>query len=212
MLQTPNDKPFTPWDERFAGDEYTYGTEPNVFLRERTDLLPAAGRVLCLAEGEGRNAVFLAGRGHAVTAVDLSAVGLAKGRRLAAARGVAIDTIHADLAEFTIEPAAWEGVVSIFCHLPPAVRARLYGAAVAGLRPGGVFLLEAYTPRQLEFDTGGPRRRDLLVPPEDLRRELAGLTFLHFAECRREVVEGTRHTGLGAVVQVCAVKPGRAGG
>lgn len=210
-MQTPNERSFTPWDERFAGEEYVYGTEPNAFLRERAGLLPS-GRVLCLAEGEGRNAAFLAGRGHAVTAVDLSAVGLAKARRLATAKGVTVETVQADLAAFVIEPGAWDGIVSIFCHLPPAVRARLYGMAVAGLRPGGVLLLEAYAPGQLEFGTGGPRQPELLVPLDDLRRELAGLTFLRATECRREVLEGSHHTGLGAVVQVCAIKPGSAGG
>lgn len=203
--------PSTPWDERFAGEAYTYGTEPNAFLRDNAERLPA-GRVLSLAEGEGRNAAFLAGRGHAVTAVDLSAVGLAKARRLAAARGVAVETVQADLTDFTIEPEAWDGIVSFFCHLPAAARARLHAGVVAGLRPGGVFLLEAYAPRQIEFDSGGPRQADLLMPVDDLRRELAGLDFLVARECLREVVEGDRHTGLGAVVQICAVKLQRPGG
>jgi SAM-dependent methyltransferase len=180
-----------------------YGTEPNAFLVAAAGYLPP-GPVLSLGEGEGRNAVWLAERGHAVTAVDASAVGMAKAAVLAAERGVALTTVVADLATYAIEPGAWAGIVSIFVHLPRAVRAAVHAAVVQGLRPGGAFILEAYQPRQLDFGTGGPRDPALLVTLDDLRRELTGLEFVVARECEREVVEGRHHTGVAAVVQVVA--------
>jgi len=113
------------WNERYSAPEYVYGTEPNAFLVEAAPLIPP-GRVLALADGEGRNGVYLATRGHRVTSVDLSPVGLDKARRLAAERGVPIDTVVADLEDYVITPDSWQGIVSIFCHLPPPVRRRLY--------------------------------------------------------------------------------------
>ncbi|MCG6897413.1 MAG: methyltransferase domain-containing protein [Thiocapsa sp.] len=193
------------WDERYASEDYAYGTEPNDFLREVAPRLPV-GKTLCLGEGEGRNAVFLAGLGHRVTALDGSRVGLEKARRLAADRGVAIDTIHSDLAHYTLEPAAWDCIVAIFVHLPPALRRQLHRQVVAGLRPGGVFVLEAYTPRQLELGTGGPPVAELMMELETLAEELTGLRFLRAAEAEREVHEGRYHAGTGAVVQILATR------
>lgn len=194
------------WDQRYAGGGYFYGTEPNGFVAQRADRIPA-GPVLCLAEGEGRNAVHLAQRGHTVTAMDQSGVGLAKAARLAAARGVALTTIVADMADYTITPGAWAGIVATFAHFPPPLRRVVHAQVVAGLRPGGVFLLEAYTPAQLAFGTGGPKDVELLMTLGALRDELTGLDFLHACECERDVIEGTGHTGRGAVVQVLARKP-----
>jgi SAM-dependent methyltransferase len=195
------------WDERYGTDEYVYGKEPSDFVVEVADRIPH-GRVLCLAEGEGRNAAFLAGLGHQVTAVDASSVGLEKARRLATERGVALKTVHADLADFTIEPDAWEGIVSIWAHLPRALRTRLYREATRGLLPGGVFVLMAYTPAQLEYGTGGPPVAELLVDLASLREDLPGLDFEIGREFIREVREGRLHNGRSAVVQVLALKPG----
>ena len=195
------------WDERYAGPGYAYGLEPNDFLVSVAGHLPP-GPVLSLAEGEGRNALFLAGRGHDVLAVDQSAVGLAKARQRARELGLPLQTRQADLGEFVIEPGAWAGVVSIFCHLPRALRERVHAAVVHGLRPGGVLVLEAYTPRQLGRGTGGPASADFLMSLDDLTRELAGLEFLHAVELERDVHEGSFHTGRAAVVQVLARKPG----
>lgn len=193
------------WNERYATNEYAYGTEPNDFLVEQARLIPG-GPVLCLAEGEGRNAVFLAGRGHAVTAVDGSATGLAKAQALATSRGVALTTHVADLADWRIEQGAWAGIVSIWCHLPPGLRRAVHVAVVQGLRPGGVFVLEAYTPAQLAFGTGGPREAQLLMTLGTLREELAGLEFVVAREVEREVHEGAFHNGRSAVVQLVARK------
>lgn len=193
------------WNERYLESGFAYGTEPNDFLASIVARIPR-GKILSLAEGEGRNAVFLAAHGCDVTAVDVSEVGLAKAARLAGERGVSITTVHADLAAFAIAPDAWDGVVAIFCHLPGSVRAGVHRAAAAGLRRGGVFVLEAYTPRQLEHGTGGPRDVGLLMTLEALREELAGLRFIHAAEVERDVIEGRYHTGRAAVVQVLAVR------
>lgn len=194
------------WDERFSPDEYVYGKEPNGFLKQWAARIPA-GPVLCLGDGEGRNGVHLAGLGHEVTSVDGSAVGLAKARRLAEERGVEIRTVHADLADFPIEAGAWAGIVSIFLHLPRPLRASVHAASVSGLAPGGVFLLEAYTPRQLALRTGGPSLVELLMEPSELEAELAGLRLERCVEVRRQVVEGLVHDGEAAVVQVLGVKP-----
>ncbi|UTG93273.1 SAM-dependent methyltransferase [Geobacter sulfurreducens] len=194
------------WNERYDTEEFVYGREPNAFLAGVSAMMPP-GDVLCLAEGEGRNAVFLARQGHRVLAVDASAVGLSKAARLAEEHGVRIETLTTDLADLVIEPGRWDAIVSIFCHVPPPVRRVLHRQAVAGLRPGGLFVLEAYTPAQLELRTGGPPTVELLMTLADLREELAGLEFLQAREIERDVLEGRLHTGRGAVVQIVARKP-----
>lgn len=195
------------WDERFAGDGYRYGTEPNDFLREWAGAIPAGGRVLSLGEGEGRNACFLAAQGFAVTAVDASRVGLDKVRRLAAARGVTVETVLADLADYRIRPGHWDGIVNCYCHLPPGLRARVQAQVAAGLKPGGVLIMEGFTPAQLQFDTGGPRDPAMLWQAEVLRAELPSLTFDILREVERPVIEGDGHSGMAAVVQVLARRP-----
>jgi SAM-dependent methyltransferase len=195
------------WNERYSEPFASYGTEPNDFLREVAGRIPD-GPVLCLAEGEGRNAVFLAERGHAVTAVDLSDVGLANASRLAAERGVEITTVAADLAVYEPGEACWAGIVSIWGHLPRTVRTRLYPACVRALRPGGALVLESYTPRQLERPgEGGPSSADMLMTPDDVREEFAGLRFERCAEVDRDVAEGRYHHGPSTTVQVLAFKP-----
>jgi SAM-dependent methyltransferase len=163
--------------------------------------------VLCLGEGEGRNAVYLAGRGHEVEAVDLSAVGLAKAVQLASERGVRVAAVRADVREHAIRPAAWSGIVLLWVHLLAAERAPLLRRCAAGLAPGGVFVLEAYTPRQLALGTGGPTSAERLVTLAELRAELEGLDLEIARELEREIHEGRYHEGRGAVVQVLARRP-----
>lgn len=196
------------WESRYAEPDYAYGTEPNDFLVEVAHRIPS-GPVLCLAEGEGRNAVWIAGRGHAVTAVDASPAGLAKAAALARLRGVRIGTVVADLASFAIAPGTWSGILAIFAHLPPQLRRRVHRAAAAGLAPGGAFVLEAFTPRQLALGTGGPRRAELLYALEDLREDLDGLELEIGREVERDVREGKYHTGRASVVQILARRAGR---
>lgn len=196
------------WDERYGEEGYIYGTLPNDFLAAHADRIPA-GRVLCLAEGEGRNAVYLAGLGYEVVAVDQSLVGLRKAQALAAAQELSLEIVEADLAEFNIAQGNWAGVVSIWAHVPPAVRAQVHRQVVAGLQDGGVMLLEAYTPRQPEMEgVGGPpaTSREMLVTAEGLREELVGLEFELLQEIEREVNEGRYHDGLSSVVQMVGRK------
>lgn len=197
----------TKWDERYGDAEYAFGTEPNDFLRDETGRIPSGGDVLCLADGEGRNGVYLAEQGYTVCSVDLSEVGLEKANRLAVQRGVSIETVVADLAEYAVGEARWDGIVSIFCHLPSAVRASLHERVVAGLKPGGVFILEAYTPDQLAHETGGPSSEDLLMTAAALGCELSGLDLAVKREVERDVIEGSFHTGRAAVVQIAGCRP-----
>jgi SAM-dependent methyltransferase len=194
------------WDERYGAPGFYYGTEPNDFLVSVVGRIPA-GKVLCLAEGEGRNAVYLASLGYEVTAVDVSAVGLVKAASLANERGVTITSIVADLADYRIEPEEWNGIVSCYCHLPSNIRKLLHRAVVGGLKPGGVFVLEGFSKEQLAYGTGGPQDVDMLMALEELKGELAGLEFANAEQIEREVREGRGHTGLASVVQLLGVKP-----
>ena len=192
------------WNERYSEQGFAYGTKPNDFLQANIESL-TKGKTLCLAEGEGRNAVFLAMHGFDVTAVDLSSVGLEKAQRLADENGVAIKTIVADLSDFEIEENFWDTIVSIWAHVPAIVRRSLHTKVVAGLKPKGTFLLEAYTPKQVEFGTGGPKI-DMTMSLEVLRQELSPLRFEISQEIEREVQEGKYHNGHSAVVQILAVR------
>ena len=193
------------WNERYSSDRYAYGMEANDFLVSMIDSLPG-GKILCLAEGEGRNAVWLAEQGNAVTAVDASDVGLQKAVRLAQARAVDITTVHADLADYDIGTQQWDAIISIFCHLPPDLRHDVHRRCFTGLRDNGMILLEAYTPSQLDYKTGGPPVAEMMMDTRSLRSELNGLEFLHLQECVREIHEGQFHNGPGAVVQALARK------
>ena len=194
------------WDERYSQEGFSYGIEPNDFLVEVVGRIPM-GRVLCLAEGEGRNAVYLATRGHEVLAVDQSPVGLQKAQKLAAERGVAIETQATDLALFEFEPRRYAGIVSIWGHLPPALRRVVHGKCVDALVPGGVMVLEAYTPAQVALGTGGPPDPAFCMSAATLRDELTGLDFEILVERERHVAEGKYHNGNSSVVQMVARKP-----
>lgn len=193
------------WDERFARDDYVYGTTPNDFLAEQAHRLPAGAFVASLGEGEGRNAVFLAEHGHRVLAIDASRVGLEKAKKLAGERGVSIETLCTDLAHLDLEAATaarpLDAIVSVFCHVPSALRREVHQKALAALAKGGLFIVEAYRPEQLAYHTGGPKDRDMLVRLAELEVDFAGTERVVGRELEREVVEGMLHTGLAAVVQ-----------
>lgn len=193
------------WDERYSAEEYAYGTTPNEFLVEKVSCIPK-GKVLSLAEGEGRNAIFLAKQGYSVTAVDASLVGLNKARKLAEENDVVVEFVHADLADYDFGENKWDGIISIFCPLPSSLRKEVYKKAIAGLKQNGVFLIEAYTPEQLKHGTGGGNSADVMQTKESLSSELAGLNFKHLTELERNVIEGIYHTGIGSVVQAIAAK------
>ncbi len=189
------------WDQRYGGDDYAYGVEPNDFLRAEAHRIPN-GPVLCLAEGEGRNAVFLAGLGHQVTAIDLSVEGLRKAEQLARRAGVTLELIHADLATFALGLDRWSGIVEIFMHLPPAVRRRVHAQIPLALRAGGCLVLESYRPEQLALGTGGPKDVALLPTLADLRDELRPLELVVARDVDREIHEGRFHAGPSATIQI----------
>ncbi|MEW4561778.1 class I SAM-dependent methyltransferase [Bremerella sp. JC770] len=194
------------WNERFGREEYIYGTAPNTFLEQSVHTFPSGGNVLCIAEGEGRNALFLGKQGHQVHAVDLSIEGKAKAERLAQENGVSLQYTICDLNDFEYGENRWDAIVSIFAHVDSASRANIYPKAIASLKEGGVFLLESYHPKQLEYGTGGPKDVNMLVTLEDLRPLFPGMTIVHEAELERDVTEGSFHTGNAYVTQWIAQK------
>jgi SAM-dependent methyltransferase len=196
------------WDDRYGASEYVYGMEPSDFLAERWSALAPGGEVLCLADGEGRNGVFLATKGMRVTGVDYSLQGVEKARKLAAERRVPLDAVVADLGTWDLGDARWDGIVSIWAHLPAPVRATLHPRLARALRPGGVLLLEHYHPRQLGYGTGGPPDPTMMLTLEELGAAFAGWAALHTFEGERVVVEGSGHGGKSYVTQAIFKKPG----
>ncbi len=195
------------WDQRYRGSEYVFGTEPNDFLKDIAPQIPPASKVLCLADGEGRNGVYLASLGHDVTSIDQSKIGLEKARLLAENRGVSLNTVVADLTRYEFGIDRWDAIVSIFFHIPSAPRNQIYARVTQALKPdGGLMILESYTPAQLEFGTGGPPTADLMMTRESARACFPDLSFDRCAELERDVIEGTGHTGRAAVLQVIARK------
>lgn len=192
------------WDERYAHPNFVFGYRPNDFLKANELMLPRRGRVVVLGDGEGRNGVWLAQQGHQVTTVDLSRVGVAKARGLAAERGVEIDAHVGDLSTWLDTDAAqgpWDGIVSIFCHLPPELRRRVAAALCPRLSPRGLLLLEAYTPAQIGLGTGGPPNEQLLYTPPRVEADWGEL-LLDVKLVERRIFEGMGHQGLSSVVQV----------
>ena len=202
------------WNTRYAAEGYSYGTEPNEFLvqcQPRLQELPRGARVLCLADGEGRNGVWLAGQGFAVTSVDIAEEGLRKARALAERAGVSLQTMQADLTGFELGRDGWDAIVSIFLHLPAKSRRALHQRCFDGLRPGGLFVFEAYSPEQLAFGTGGPKEISLLPTLADVEGDFAGCSgaaIEHRFSGVRKVVEGPLHSGDGHVVQLVVRKGG----
>ncbi|MCB0422695.1 MAG: methyltransferase domain-containing protein [Bdellovibrionales bacterium] len=194
------------WDERYKDEKYMYGTEPNDFLKEQGQRIPKGGHVLCIADGEGRNSTWLAEMGYHVTAIDSSQRGVEKAKRLAQDKNVIVQHICGDLSDTPLFEQKWDGIVSIFCHLPSALRERIHRQAVDSLNPKGVFLLEAYTPNQIPYGTGGPKDPDLLLKAQKAKSELLGLEFEILREVEREIHEGDGHNGLSHVTQILGVK------
>ena len=196
------------WDERYAEPGFAYGTAANDFLRSVIrDTTLTAQNALCLAEGEGRNGVYLAQLGYQVDAVDSSAVGLAKAQQLASQHKVNIQTRCLNLAQLKIAPQSCDLIVSIFAHTPKEVRLNLHAQIPAALKPGGLFILEAYRAEQLNIGTGGPKNPDMLMALEELKASCKDLNILLLQNAMRDIQEGKYHTGVGAVVQLIAQKP-----
>lgn len=195
------------WDSRYNTEEYIFGTEPNRWLSQHASALPQQGRVLCVADGEGRNSVWLAGRGLNVDAFDVSAVGVDKARRLAAQKQVHVNYTLADCDGFGWPTQTYDAVVAIFVQFAdPAMRLRLFRNMMASLKPGGVLLLQGYTPKQLEYRTGGPPEVSHLYTAELLRESFTPLHISEISEYEEVMQEGSRHHGRSALIGMVANK------
>jgi 2-polyprenyl-3-methyl-5-hydroxy-6-metoxy-1,4-benzoquinol methylase len=190
------------WNSRFSEPGYAYGTEPNVFLASQVARLPRHGRALAVADGEGRNGVWLAQQGLDVLSVDASGVGLEKAQRLASERGVLLRTEQADLTAWNWPTGEFDVVAAVFVHFPPAVRANMHAAMYEALKPGGILILEAFTPMQLELKTGGPQAAEMLYTAQMLRGDLPHGRMLVLEEMLTELAEGLYHRGRAAVVRM----------
>jgi SAM-dependent methyltransferase len=199
------DDPAGTWNQRYAGEAFLFGTEPNEWLRAHAGLWRPGQRVLCVADGEGRNSVWLAGRGLQVQAFDVAAAGVAKARRFAQAHGVTVDFQVADCDGYAWPEAAFDGVAAIFVQFAdPALRTRLFANMAASLAPGGHLVLQGYTPRQLEFRTGGPPIASHLYTAPMLRDAFAALEIVELREYDAELREGSGHRGRSALIGMVA--------
>ena len=198
---------FSRWNERFGAEEYIFGTAPNAFLAAHKPLLPVRGRALCVADGEGRNSVWLAEQGLEVTAFDFSPVGVAKARRLAAERGVRVHYDVASVYDWHWPQGMFDVVAAIFVQFAdPAMRAFMFERMVAALAPDGLVLLQGYSPKQLEYRTGGPSQVENLYTAPILREAFGALEILELVEYEADVTEGTRHSGRSALIDLVARK------
>jgi 2-polyprenyl-3-methyl-5-hydroxy-6-metoxy-1,4-benzoquinol methylase len=190
------------WDHNFAVAGFKYGTSPNAFLVDQALRLPPACDVLVPGDGEGRNSVWLAQQGHRVTAMDASVVGLNKASALAQERGVAVQTVQGDLADWAPAPAAFDAVVLTYVHLPPSIREGAHRRLAAGLRPGGWLMLESFHPAQLAHSSGGPKDPAMLYTPAMLSGDFAGLLEEFMAwDGETLLSEGPGHQGLAHVTR-----------
>ena len=196
------------WNSRYAESGYAYGTEPNAFLVSQKQYLRPSGTVLAVADGEGRNGVWLAQQGLAVLSVDASEVGLCKAQELAADRGVTIRTEKVDLTTWQWPGQKFDVVVSIYAHFPPEVRARMHRRMFETLKPGGILILEAFTPAQLNYQSGGPPVVEMLYTVDMLRIDFAGGEILLLEDAITELAEGKYHRGPAAVVRLVLRRPG----
>jgi 2-polyprenyl-3-methyl-5-hydroxy-6-metoxy-1,4-benzoquinol methylase len=196
------------WDERYDTDAYIFGTAPNVFLASQAELIRPGMRALAIADGEGRNGVWLAGQGVQVHAIDVSPVALEKARKLAAERGVTLEFQQADVLNWTWPQAAYDLVVAIFIQFaPPAERERIIEGIRASLKPGGLLILQGYTPKQVEFATGGPPQAANMYTAGLLRDWFGDWDILHLHEHESFISEGSHHHGMSALIDLVARKP-----
>jgi len=196
------------WNERYSGEGYHFGTEPNAFLVSQRSLLKPGMSCLAVADGEGRNGVWLVEQGLEVLSVDSSPVALEKAKRLAAERGAKLDFELADLLSWEWPESRYDVVVGIFIQfVGPELRAQMFGHIKRSLKPGGLLLLQGYTPRQHEYRTGGPSQVENLYTEALLREAFADMEILHLAEHDSFISEGTGHHGMSALIDFVARKP-----
>lgn len=197
------------WDGHYAEPHYIFGTEPNVFLASQKALLRPGQRALAVADGEGRNGVWLAQQRLQVVSVDFSAPAVEKAKRLAAERGVQVEFHVADVMEWDWPQQAFDIVAAIFIQFaPPRERAILFQRIKDALRPGGHLILQGYTPKQLEYRTGGPSAAENMYTEDLLRQAFADMDILHLREHEDFIAEGTKHYGMSALIDMVARKRG----
>ncbi len=197
------------WDERYRTEDYVFGEEPNAFLASQADLVHRHRRALAVADGEGRNGVWVAEQGLQVVSVDSSPLGLAKARRLAARRSVMIETVEADLAAFDWPEGAFDLVVAIFINFAgPPLRDAIFAGMQRALAPGGTLILEGYRPEQIAYGTGGPGNPEYLYTRQLLEDSFSDMRILHLVERDAEIREGSAHAGMSALIDLVARKPG----
>lgn len=196
------------WNRRFEAPGYLFGTEPNAYLARHAGLFVPGSRALCVADGEGRNSVFLARRGVRVDAFDIAARGVEKARKLAAQAGVPVDYRVFDCDAVRWPQALYDGIAAIFIQFAdPPMRARLFAAMAGALRPGGVLVLQGYTPQQLQYRTGGPPRVEHLYTEALLREQFRGLRIEELVSYEADLAEGTQHCGRSALIGLVARRP-----
>lgn len=193
------------WDERFKQDEYVYGKEPNEFIKQIAHQLKGEN-VLTIAEGEGRNAVYLAEQGFRVTAWDYSEVGLEKTRALAKQRGVTVETELVDLEQVHWQKNEWDIIINVWGHISGHAKGRLLQGISKAVKPGGMYATEIYSVHQLDYKTGGPPVREMLYTPEDILHNFPDWKYIHFYYGEATRHEGALHTGLCHVIQALIEK------
>lgn len=197
------------WDDRYSRDDYLFGEAPNAFLAAQSHLLPKSGKVLSIADGEGRNGVWLAEQGLDVVSMDASPVGLDKAKKLAGKRGVLLKTYLLDISDYDWPSERFDVVAGIFFQFAgPDLRDTIFAGMVQTLKPGGLLILQGYGPRQLEYKTGGPGILENLYTEALLAEKFAALEILHLGEHDSDVAEGSAHVGLSHLVDLVARKPG----
>lgn len=194
------------WNERFSQEGYFYGKHPNEFIKEKSKILPNQARVGCFAEGEGRNAVYLATLGHDVTSFDQSDAGLEKTKELAKENGVTVHTIQMDLVKEKAPRETFDAAVLVFGHVPGPDQSNFINNIIDSVKPGGYVLFELYSKAQIDYKTGGPPNVDNLYDPSDILAWIKDYHCLHFYYGEAERIEGTGHTGMGHVIQVAIKK------
>ncbi len=195
------------WQARFTGPDYAFGKAPNYFLQSCRKLLPRSGRALAVADGEGRNGVWLAQQGLDVVSLDFSPAAQNKARALAAERGVRVTFVQSDVHVWDYPQAAFDVVVEIFAQFSlPAQRAIKWRGMRLALKSGGLLIIQGYTPKQLQYGTGGPKRLENLYTRAMLEQEFADFGDLKIVEEEREMHEGASHAGMSAVIGLTALK------
>jgi hypothetical protein len=206
------DNPRETWNARFDRDDYLFGEAPNAFVRNQAARIPHGASVLCVADGEGRNSVWLAEQGMQVTAFDFAPNAVAKAARLAQRRGVAVDGHEADMFSWPWAATQYDAVVAVFIQfLAPDQRDAMFANMQSTVVSGGLFLLEGYRPEQVDYGTGGPPRRDHMYTRDWLERVFAGWEIVLIDAYDAEIAEGHAHSGKSALIDLVARKP-RAGG